>query len=99
MKRQIPINIHNARKSEILGRIRFTNQIMSQNRFFIMRSCKHVIEAMQSAVWDSKQLKDVRLDDGNYNIDSLDAFEYSVEKYMNKMISAGGRNNGYNNEL
>ncbi len=45
---------------------------------------------MQSAVWDSKQLKDVRLDDGNYNIDSLDAFEYSVEPLMSDIIEIGG---------
>lgn len=54
-----------------------------------MRRCKHVIEAFQSAVWDSKSTTDSRLDDGNYNIDSLDAFEYSVEPLMNDIITAG----------
>lgn len=89
-KQKIPINVHKARKSEIVGRIRFTNIIMSQNRFALTPDCKHLTEAMQSAVWDSKQQKDVRLDDGNYNIDSLDAFEYSVEKYMKQIIEIGG---------
>lgn len=91
-RRKIPVNVYNARKSEILGRIRFTNQIMSQKRFCIMRNCKHLTEAMQSAVWDSKQQKDVRLDDGNYNIDSLDAFEYSIEPFMRDIIDVGGIN-------
>ena len=31
--------------------------------------------------------KDVRLDDGNYNIDSLDAQEYAVEPYMRQIIT------------
>ena len=65
---------------------------MSQKRFCIMRGCKHLTESMQSAVWDSKQQKDVRLDDGNYNIDSLDAFEYSVEPIMRDIIDVGGIN-------
>lgn len=89
-KQRIPINVHKARKSEIIGRIRFTNIIMSQNRFAVSPNCKHLIQAMQSAVWDAKQQTDVRLDDGNYNIDSLDAFEYSVEPYMNDLIEIGG---------
>lgn len=89
-KNKIPINVHDARKSEILGRIRFTNQIMAQNRFYVMRKCKHFIEALQSAVWDSKKQEDVRLDDGNYNIDSIDGFEYSVEPLINDIIEIGG---------
>lgn len=89
-KAKVPIEIHNAYKSSILGRIRFTNQIMSQERFFVMRHCKHVIEAFKTAVWDSKKQEDVRLDDGNYNIDSLDGFEYSVEPLMSDIIEIGG---------
>ena len=89
-KAKVPIEIHNAHKSSILERIRFTNQIMSQERFFVMRHCKHIIEAFKTAVWDSKKQKDVRLDDGNYNIDSLDGFEYSVEPLMSDIIENGG---------
>lgn len=86
MSERIPINIHNARKSAIIGRIRFFNSIMAQKRFFIMKHCPHLIEALQSAVWDSKSMKDVRLDNGEYNIDSLDALEYSAEPFMNDII-------------
>lgn len=86
MSERIPINIHNARKSAIIGRIRFFNSIMAQKRFFIMKHCTHLIEALQSAVWDSKSTKDVRLDNGEYNIDSLDALEYSTELFMNDII-------------
>ncbi len=85
-RNRIPINVHNARKSEIVGRIRFTNQMMAQGRLSIMRHCKHMIDAFSSAVWDMKKPKDTRLDDGNYNIDSLDAYEYSVEPYISEMM-------------
>lgn len=87
MHEHIPINVHNARKSEILGRIRFFSSIMAQKRFFVMSHCKYLIEALQSAVWDGRSIgKDVRLDDGKYNIDSLDALEYSTEPFMNDII-------------
>ena len=91
VKARVPINIHNAKKSVILGRIRLTDHLLSQHRFFVMKHCRHLIEAMQTAVWDSKQItKDVRLDDGNYNIDSLDAMEYSIEPYMQDLVETGG---------
>lgn len=52
-----------------------------------MKECTKTLEAFQTAVWDAKSLiKDVRLDDGTYNIDSLDAQEYAVEPYMSQMI-------------
>ena len=83
----IPIEVKNAKKTEILGRIRLTNMIMSQMRFSVVSGCKNFINALSTAVWDSKKLsEDVRLDDGNYNIDSLDAFEYSIEPYMKDII-------------
>lgn len=90
VREHVPINIQNARKSEILGRIRFFNAIISQERFFVLRKCKHVTEALQSAVWDAKKLEDSRLDDGSSNIDSLDAMEYSAEPYMKDIIDMGG---------
>lgn len=92
IREKLGVNVHNARKSEIIGRIRFTNMMMSQQRFCVMRHCEHIIDAFKSAVWDSKKMTDTRLDDGTTNIDSLDAFEYSVEKYMNKIIKAGASN-------
>ena len=45
-----------------------------------------VIKALDEAVWDEKK-PDVRLDDGQTcDIDTLDAFEYSIEEFMNKLI-------------
>ena len=82
-RERIPIYVHNAKKGDIVNRIRFCSLMMSQGRFFVCRGCTRTIEALSAAVWDSKHAnKDVRLDDGNYNIDSLDALEYALEPYM-----------------
>ncbi len=84
----VGITIHNARKGEINDRIRFFCRLQAVQRHKIMYECRHTLEAFQTAVWDSKYVtKDVRLDDGAYNIDSLDAQEYSVEPYMRQIIS------------
>lgn len=81
------INLYNARKSEINNRIRFFCRMQATGRHKIMQECRYTLEAFQTAVWNAKYLtEDVRLDDGTYNIDSLDAQEYAVEPYMRQMI-------------
>lgn len=83
----VGINIHNARKGEINDRIRFFCRLQGIRRHKIMYECTKTLEAFQTAVWDDKHpTKDVRLDDGTYNIDSLDAQEYAVEPYMKQII-------------
>lgn len=89
--RRIPVEVRNARKGEIIDRIRLCDMLMSQGRFFIMRRCRHTIAALSEAVWDSKSpTKDRRLDDGSTNIDSLDALEYALEPHANRLIEFGG---------
>ena len=63
--------------------------IMSQMRFAVISSCTNFIAALNTAVWDDDPAEDIRVDDGNYNIDSLDAFEYSIEPYMKQIIDTG----------
>ncbi len=92
-REKIPLNVHNARKGAIIDRIRFTCSIMATGRFFIVKNCKHLIEAFSDAVWDGKKLDDTRLDDGSINIDSLDAFEYSIEPYMKDILDVSLRRN------
>lgn len=89
--RRIPVEVRNARKGEIIDRIRLCDMLMSQGRFFIMRRCRHTIAALSEAVWDGKSpTKDKRLDDGSTNIDSLDALEYALEPHANRLIEFGG---------
>lgn len=89
-RRRIAVGVHNARKGEIINRIRFCSMMMAQGRFFVMRHCKHTADALSSCVYDSKSLNDKRLDDGSCNIDSLDALEYALEPYMSDMMEMNG---------
>lgn len=85
-KNGIGIDVLPAKKKPINDRIRFYNALMSYGRYKVMSHCTNVINALSSAVWDDKSIIDKRLDDGNMNIDSLDALEYSTEVYMNDII-------------
>ena len=84
---RIYINIGNALKKHINDRIRATCLLMGAGRFFVNNACPVTIDALKSAVWDSKQLtEDVRLDNGTTNIDSLDAMEYAFERDIPQLI-------------
>ena len=86
IKAKIGITVRDAYKGSINDRIRFYCLLMGAGRYKIMQHCTHTIEAFQTAVWNSKKLNDERLDDGTSNIDSLDAQEYSTEKYQQQII-------------
>lgn len=80
----LPTNIYNARKNQILDRIRLVNKLIAQDRFFVTEQAETVKNALIEALWDSKH-EDERLDDGTTDIDTLDALEYSIEPYMNEL--------------
>lgn len=86
-KNRIPIKIADCIKGTILDRIQLTSQLMAQGRFFITDECPNLIRAFEDALWDSEK-EDVRLDDGTTDIDSLDAFEYAVLPFKNKLLKA-----------
>ena len=55
----------------------------------ILSDCELVIAGLKSAVWDKDQAekgKDVRLDNFSSDIDILDAFEYSWERFMRQLL-------------
>jgi len=90
VKREIlNTTVLNAKKMPINDRIRLTILLMSTKRFFVARQCEHMIDAFQTAVYDSKSFEDVRLDDGTSDIDSLDAFEYCLEPWYQRLIKGG----------
>ncbi len=81
------VEVKNALKKPINTRINMLNRLIAAKRFYVAEDCVHVIEALQNAVWDERQLhKDVRLDNGTSNIDSLDALEYAFERYENRLF-------------
>lgn len=81
------ITVRQAKKKPINDRIRCTVRLMGAGRFFITDDCGSLEEAFSDAVWDQdKKDNDERLDDGSTDIDSLDAFEYTIERDMKDLI-------------
>lgn len=82
------IIVKNSLKREINDRIRATTMLMGGGRLFmISEDCGTLINAFKGAVWDDKVIgKEVRLDDGTSDIDTLDAFEYSFERFIPQLI-------------
>lgn len=81
------ISVKPARKKTITDRIRCTVKLMGARRFFITKDCKSLETAFSDAVWDKDiKDKDERLDDGSTDIDSLDAWEYTIERDMKYLI-------------
>lgn len=85
------IKVENALKTEINDRINATSILMAQGRFFYMQGqCNSLETALCTAVWDPDEVtKNVRLDDGTSDIDSLDSFEYTFERRISQLIKYG----------
>lgn len=81
------ISVRPAKKRAINDRIRCTVKLMGAGRFFITKDCESLQTAFSDAVWNKEVIgKDERLDDGSTDIDSLDAFEYTIERDMKYLI-------------
>ena len=82
------IRVENALKTEINDRINALVMLMAQGRFFYVgKECASLVTALCTAVWDPNEItKDVRLDDGTSDIDSLDSFEYTFERSISMLI-------------
>lgn len=88
VEKQFPwISVRPAKKEKITDRIRCTVKLMGAGRFFITEDCSSLETAFSDAVWNKEvKDKDERLDDGSTDIDSLDAFEYTIERDMKYLI-------------
>lgn len=82
----IPIQVQDCIKGRILDRIELDCNLFGQVRRFILKKCKYLIEAYTQALWDDKH-PDERLDDGTTPIDDLDASEYSIFPFYDKIMS------------
>lgn len=86
------IPVRNARKAEVVDRIRCMIRLQGLKRFFYTPLANTVRLALEQAVWDEGNQKDkvkqedVRLDDGSSDIDTLDALEYTYERDMKRLI-------------
>ena len=82
----IPIQVQDCIKGRILDRIELDCHLFGQMRRFILKKCKYLIEAYSQALWDNKH-PDERLDDGTTPIDDLDASEYAIFPFYDKLMS------------
>ena len=61
--------------------------MFTQDRLFLNKDYTQDLQkGFNGAVWDDKKMDDTRLDNGTSDIDILDAFEYSFEKYIKALI-------------
>ena len=81
------VPVYKCLKKPIKSRINAEIRLFASNRFKIMRHCVHAIGAFSAAVWDEKQTgADIRLDNGSYELDILDATEYGFEGEIEYLI-------------
>lgn len=81
----VPLKVQDCIKGQINDRIYLDLMLFAQHRRFILKKCKYLIEAYKLAVWDDKH-EDTRLDDGTTPIDDLDASEYSMFPFYDKLM-------------
>lgn len=73
-------------KEEILDRIRCADVLFSQDRIkIVVEECEDLCDGLRSAVWDEKH-DDQPLDDGSYNRDIIDAFDYSMTPHITQLL-------------
>ena len=82
----VPLKVADCIKGRIVDRIELDCHLFGQMRRFILRKCKYLIEAYSQALWDDKK-EDERLDDGTTPIDDLDASEYSMFPFYDKLMT------------
>lgn len=83
-----PVPVANARKNPINDRIRATDIMLSSHVFsYVDGACDSLVKALAECAWDKNKPGEwIRLDDGTSDIDTLDAFEYSWERYTRTLI-------------
>lgn len=86
----VPLKVDDCIKGRIIDRIYMDQMLFAQNRRFILKKCKYLKEAYEQAVWSNKE-PDTRLDDGTTPIDDLDASEYSMFPFYDKLMMKIGR--------
>lgn len=80
------IPVKNSSKIAINNRIFAVTSLTALNKFYYTDGCESLIAALSTAVWDEKKIEKIRLDDGSTDIDSLDAFEYSFERRIKRLL-------------
>ena len=83
MKAKLSAAVCDCYKGRITDRIYGLQSLMTEGRYFVYKDCTNVINSLKTQVWDEKEkTKDVRLDDGTFDIDTADANEYSFSSWL-----------------
>ncbi len=80
------IPVKGAKKIPINDRIFTLSTLAAQGRYFYTEFCESLNKAISTCVWDPKQIKKTRLDNGTSDIDSMDAFEYTFERKIKRLL-------------
>ncbi len=80
------ISFKSANKKYINDRIFALSLLSAQGRFLYTEETQSLQDAIGTCVWDEKKVKKERLDNGTSDIDSMDAFEYTYERYIKKFL-------------
>lgn len=82
------LQVGESKKVEIVQRIICANSLLNTGRLKVMRNCEQLRDGLMGAVWNPKAAekgRDERLDDFTSDIDTLDAFEYSFERFIPRL--------------
>lgn len=87
-KKALHVRVENALKMPINERINTMNVLTATNRFkYFKGQCDSLIEALCSAIWNpDNKTENERLDNGTSDIDTLDSWEYTFERYAALLI-------------
>ena len=79
-------SIKNSIKNKIIDRIRCENILLGDLALYLVAGeCEDLEEGLENAIWN-EEVENERLDDGTSNIDILDAFEYSFERNIKRLV-------------
>lgn len=81
--------VRGSRKYPVNDRIEAQNKMLAFDIWkYLNGECDSLVKAMKTAIWDDNKLEDTRLDDFTTDIDSMDAYEYSYERDMKRIMDA-----------
>lgn len=85
----LSVKVMDSAKRRIVDRIYCGSAMIAAGKMRIAPCCELLKSGLRSAVWDSKAAEkgeDKRLDNFSSDIDILDAWEYSWERFMSKLM-------------
>lgn len=81
--------VRGSKKEPVNERIKLQLKLLAYDMFsYIDGECDSLVKAMSEALWNDKKDKDERLDNFTTDIDTMDAYEYSIERDMKRIIDS-----------